>query len=119
MYPYVSSLIGISFYSATQTSDAVYVIGGRFTNSIVAEFKNDQWRRLGFLNQPREGHGSITVDGQTMIIGGVEYDNYSPMVTEIWELENGINKISEPSLPFFPHYYGMALYIVDKDFCKK
>ena len=120
MYPYVSSLIGISFYSATQTSDAVYVIGGRFTNNIVAEFKNDQWRRLGFLNQPREGHGSITVDGQTMIIGGVEYDHYIPMVTEVWELENGNNKISEPTLPyFFSYLYGMALYIVDKDFCKK
>ena len=60
----------ISAYSATQTSDAVYVIGGRWTKDIVAEFKNDQWRRLANLNQGRQAHGSITVEGQTMIIGG-------------------------------------------------
>ena len=61
---------GISYYSATQTSDAVYIIGGYFTSNIVAEFKNDQWRRLANLNQGRYAHGSITIGGQTMIIGG-------------------------------------------------
>ena len=62
---------GISYYSTTQTSDAVYIIGGYYTNDIVAEFKNDQWRRLADLNQGRrEGHGSITIEGETMIIGG-------------------------------------------------
>ena len=61
----------ISHYSTTQTYDAVYIIGGFYTKDIVAEFKNDQWRRLANLNQGRLGHGSITVEGQTMIIGGV------------------------------------------------
>ena len=61
---------GISAYSTTQTSDAVYIIGGYYTNNIVAEFKNDQWRRLADLNQGRRGHGSITIGGETMIIGG-------------------------------------------------
>ena len=61
---------GISYYSTTQTSDAVYIIGGWFTKGYVAEFKNDQWRRLGNLNQGRYGHGSITIGGQAMIIGG-------------------------------------------------
>jgi len=50
--------------------DAVYVIGGRYTNNIVAQFKNDQWRRLADLNQGRYTHGSIIIGGQTMIIGG-------------------------------------------------
>ena len=50
--------------------DAVYIIGGRFTQDIVAEFKNDQWHRLDNLNQGRWLHGSITIGGQTMIIGG-------------------------------------------------
>ena len=62
---------GISFYSTTQTLDTVYIIGGRYTQDIVAEFKNDQWRRLADLNQGRHAHGSITIGGQTMIIGGV------------------------------------------------
>ena len=57
-------------YSTTQTFDAVYINGGRYTMNIVAEFKNDQWRRLADLNQGRRGHGSITIGGQTMIIGG-------------------------------------------------
>ena len=60
----------ISYYSATQTSDAVYIIGGLYTKDIVAEFKNDQWRPLANLNQGRFGHGSIIIEGETMIIGG-------------------------------------------------
>ena len=68
----------ISWYSATQTSDAVYIIGGRYrkyfggTKNIVAEFKDNVWRRLADLKQGRDLHGSITVGGQTMIIGGHE-----------------------------------------------
>ena len=63
---------GISHYSTTQTFDAVYIIGGYWsaTKDVVAEFKNDQWRRLANLNQKRHAHGSITFEGRTMIIGG-------------------------------------------------
>ena len=60
----------ISHYSTSQTLDAVYIIGSLSTKNIVAEFKNDQWRRLADLNQGRHSHGSITIGGQTMIIGG-------------------------------------------------
>ena len=41
------------------------------------------------------------------------------MVTEVWELENGTNKIIEPTLPDNHYAFGIALYVVDKDFCKK
>ena len=68
----------ISYYSTTQTVDAVYIIGGWYTSHIVAEFKNDQWRRLADLNQGRRNHGSITIGGETMIIGG--YFNYETLV---------------------------------------
>ena len=57
-------------YSTAHTSDAVYVIGGGYTPDIVAEYKDDQWRLLDNLNQGRRGHGSITVGGKTMVIGG-------------------------------------------------
>ena len=60
----------INQYSATQTSDVVYIIGGMMTMNIVAEFKENIWKRLADLKQGRWGHGSITVGGQTMIIGG-------------------------------------------------
>ena len=85
---------------------------------IVAEFKNNQWRRLPNLNQRRYRHVSITFGGQTMIIGGdSDIMSTSPLVTEVWELGNGKNKIIEPSVD--PSYVpGNALYIVKKDFCK-
>ena len=65
----------ISHYSTTQTLDAVYIIGGAYTKDIVAEFKNDQWCRLADLNQGRHSHGSISVGGETMIIGGDSNNN--------------------------------------------
>ena len=129
---------GISFYSTTQTLDAVYIIGGYYTKYIVAEFKNDQWRRLANLNRGRSHHGSITIGGQTMTIGGY-FDNqtlvklfsgkwmtknlfkslFSPLVTEVWEFENGNSKIIQPTLPDDHYLAGIALYVVENDFCKK
>ena len=44
---------------------------------------------------------------------------FSPLVTEVWELENGINKIIEPTLPNGEYVNGIALYVVEKDFCKQ
>ena len=70
-----TNLREISFYSTAQTLDAVYIIGGWYTRNIVAEFKNDQWRRLADLNQGRSHHGSITIGGETMIIGGYFNNN--------------------------------------------
>ena len=64
------NLSDISYYSTAYTSDAVYIIGGRVTRETVAEFMENQWRKLDNLNQGRGGHGSITINGQTMIVGG-------------------------------------------------
>ena len=65
---------GISAYSTTQTLDSVYIIAGYFTQNIVAAFKDNQWRRLGDLNQARAEHGSITVGDLSLIIGGIYMD---------------------------------------------
>ena len=46
-------------------------------------------------------------------------DSFRPLVTEVWELENGNNKTIEPTLPDSAYAYGIALYVVEKDFCKK
>lgn len=63
---------GIFAYSTTSTADAAYIIGGGFhpMSQIIVEFKNGRWHRLRNLNRPRDSHGSISVDGLTMIIGG-------------------------------------------------
>ena len=57
-------------YSTASSPDAAYIIGGAGASNIVAVFKNDQWTQLGDLNEGRAGHGSITVGGQVMIVGG-------------------------------------------------
>ena len=54
--------------------DSVIVIGGRITGNVrattIAEYKNDQWTKIGDLVKGRFGHNSITFNGETMIIGG-------------------------------------------------
>ena len=63
-------------YSTAATDEAAYIIGGHqgsgphFYSSTIAEFKNDQWRKLGYLTEGRYGHGSISIGHQTMIVGG-------------------------------------------------
>ena len=44
---------------------------------------------------------------------------FSPLVTEVWELENGNNKIIQPTIQDIDYAVGIALYVVEKDFCKK
>ena len=58
-------------YSTGQSTDAAYIIGGTYAENIIAEFKNDQWSRLGDLKQPRYNHGSITIGTKTMVVGGI------------------------------------------------
>ena len=51
-------------------SDAAYIIGGLYTQEIVAEFKNNEWRRRNDLYKGRRLHGSLSVGEETIIIGG-------------------------------------------------
>ena len=61
-------------YSTASTVDAAYIISGDYTKDVIAEFKNDAWRNLGSLVKPRDSHGSISLNGETMIIGGYSAD---------------------------------------------
>ena len=63
----------IFVYSTASTDEAAYIIGGYQGSDyspIIAEFKNEQWRKLGDLTQGRQYHGSISVGDQAMIVGG-------------------------------------------------
>ena len=56
-------------------NDAVIVYGGydddsRSALSTVAEFKNEEWAKLGQLNQARSGHNSILFGSEVLIVGG-------------------------------------------------
>ena len=63
----------VHWYSTAATDEAAYIIGGyqgsEYSRTI-AEFKNDQWRKLGDLTQGRYRHGSISIGHQTMVVGG-------------------------------------------------
>ena len=62
-------------YLTASTVDAAYIIGGDKTRDVIAEFKNDAWRNLGSLVKPRDSQGSISFNGETMIIGGYGENN--------------------------------------------
>ena len=57
-------------YSTASTSEAAYIIGGVWTRNIIAEFKNDSWRRVGTLAKGRAYHGTIRLGDEVMVIGG-------------------------------------------------
>ena len=61
----------IIYYSTASTSEAAYIIGGYpITPRIIAEFRRNSWRLVGTLAKGRNTHGSITLNGETMVIGG-------------------------------------------------
>ena len=61
----------IVYYSTASTSEAAYIIGGYYYSpQIIAEFRNNSWRQMGTLAKGRDSHGSITLNGETMVIGG-------------------------------------------------
>ena len=62
-------------YSTASTSEAAYIIGGRYTRDIIAQFKNDAWSQFGTLAKGRSHHGSISFGNQFMVIGGVSFDD--------------------------------------------
>ena len=71
-YPFSPSRI--YRYSTASTPDAAYIIGGRYTQDIIAEFKDDKWKQLGRLQQGRQQHGSISFERDTMVVGGTTSD---------------------------------------------
>ena len=60
----------IYFYSVASTNEAAFVIGGTTATDVIAQFKDDSWSLYGHLQDGRNWHGSITLDGITMVIGG-------------------------------------------------
>ena len=63
----------VHYYSTAATSDAAYIIGGNQGSpysQTIAEFKDDQWRKLGDLTAGRQYHGSVSIGQKTMVVGG-------------------------------------------------
>ena len=121
----------IEGYSTASTSEAAYIIGGRHTRDIIAQFKNDVWSQFGTLAKGRFRHESISFGNEFMVIGGSSLDDrlvyfqnifgekifFSDPETEIWQFANGNNEIINPTLPDNDYIYGIGLYLVPFDFC--
>ena len=60
----------IHSYSTASTENVVLIIGGNYESTVVAQFENKEWSQLDNLMQGRHYHGSITIKGKTMVIGG-------------------------------------------------
>ena len=49
----------------------------------------------------------------------ISYEIFFSVPTEIWELENGNNKIVNPTLTKNDYAIGIGLFAVDFSFCEK
>ena len=66
----------ISHYATASTNIAAYIIGGYDGSkrvSTIAEFKNNNWRNIGNLNEPKNSLSAIFHNGEYMIVGGNVY----------------------------------------------
>ena len=69
----------ISCYATASTEESVFIIGGYTkgspdVTSRIAEYKNGEWIDGGNLAQARYGHGAITSESMTFVIGGTHND---------------------------------------------
>ena len=77
----------------------------------MAEFKDNVWRRLSDLKQPRSRHRSIMLGTQAIIIGGItsEENSMGTIETEVWDFKTGENRTIEPTLSQNEYSQGIAL----------
>ena len=72
-------MLRISSYATASTDSAAYVIGGYngFENvSTIAEYKNNKWRKIGELNEPKSALSAISYNGEYIVVGGSNYADY-------------------------------------------
>ena len=117
----------------TDTSHAVYVIGAPRTSMIQsrnAKFyydqiaKQDKWKILQDLEQPRISHASIMLGKNILVVGGKTRTARDHPLIESWNFEIGEAMLVDPSLqnpdsPKTKIYNGIAVFAVNGDFCKK
>ena len=62
----------ISNYATASTDSAAYIIGGYngVRVSTIAEYKNNKWRKIGNLNEPKVYLSAIFNNGEYIVVGG-------------------------------------------------
>ena len=70
----ISKILRISSYGTASTDSAAYILGGAFTStkrtSIIAQFQNNEWIKIGDLKEAKNDLSAISHDGEYLIIGG-------------------------------------------------
>ena len=81
---YLFEIFRISDYATASTDSAAYILGGwigtdiadHWKTSIIAEYKNNEWRNVGNLNEIKSSHSAIFHNGEYFIVGGQAQKTY-------------------------------------------
>ena len=69
---FIFTIFRISNYATASTDSAAYIIGGYGyeKESTIAQFKDNQWLKIGDLNEKKTSSSAIFHDGEYLIVGG-------------------------------------------------
>ena len=79
----ISITFRISNYGTASTDSAAYILGGYFgtkKNSIIAQFQNNEWQKIGDLKEIKSDLSAILHDGAYLIIGGDAHEKSGRLV---------------------------------------
>ena len=95
-------ILRISYYATASTDSAAYIIGGYLRTesvSTIAEYKNNIWRNIGDLKEPKSSMSSILYNGEYLLVGGW-VDSSSNRWAFSNKLDIDLDIISEQQLKF-------------------
>ena len=72
----ISKILRISNYGTASTDSAAYILGGYYyadgnqRTSTIAQFQNNEWQKIGDLQEIKSDTSAIVHNGEYLIIGG-------------------------------------------------
>ena len=73
----ISKIFRISNYGTASTDSAAYILGGfvgktsyPWRTSIIAQFQNNEWNKIGELKEVKSNPSTIVHNGEYLTIGG-------------------------------------------------
>ena len=86
-------ILRISNYATASTDSAAYIIGGWVNGrvSTIAQYKNNNWLKIGDLNEKKNYLSAIFYDGEYLIVGGSGHGGRlvnlcKIILTQSWEI---------------------------------
>ena len=65
---FIFKILRIYWYATASTDSAAYIIGGG-GGSTIAQFKNNQWLKIGDLNEKKSSSSALFHGGEYLIVG--------------------------------------------------